>query len=303
MVTVHGDFTVATWVDDCICRGSEADTEWFYREMAKRFDVKDPSYLTPESPLVFVGMDMTVKSTEVGLVYGLNQNGSVRAFLDEHGVSYNTGVKCPLPDVRSLYEQSEFLSEEAASEYRSMIGTLNYFAIATRYDIAHAVSILSQFSANPTVSSAAGVKRVMQYLSGASAFSLEAVDAPGNLAAHKAVEGVLSTPDRIENWSDSNHGGERPGTTLSQTGIIITLNGAPVHWSSRKQVQGTAYSSALAEVYALSDTVRAGRLYAWRCEEMGMVVTWPLVVQVDSSAAVSFQRSTCLLSRIRARVC
>ena len=32
---------------------------------------------------------------------------------------------------------------------------------------------------------------------------------------------------------------------------------------------------------------------------MGMDVDRPLVVQVDSSAAVSFQRSTCLLSRIR----
>ena len=32
---------------------------------------------------------------------------------------------------------------------------------------------------------------------------------------------------------------------------------------------------------------------------MGIHVNKPLVVQVDSSAAVSFQRSTCLLSRIR----
>ena len=32
---------------------------------------------------------------------------------------------------------------------------------------------------------------------------------------------------------------------------------------------------------------------------MCMSVDWPLTVQVDSSAAVSFQRSTCLLSRIR----
>ena len=81
--------------------------------------------------------------------------------------------------------------------------------------------------------------------------------------------------------------------------MFLTLNGAPVHWSSRKQVQGTAYSSALAEIYALSDTVRAGRLFDWRCQEMGIGAQLPLVVQVDSSAAVSFQRSTCLLSRIK----
>lgn len=80
---------------------------------------------------------------------------------------------------------------------------------------------------------------------------------------------------------------------------MIMLNGTPVHWSSRKQTDSTAYSSALAEIYALSETVRAARLYVWRCEEMCMNVTWPLVVQVDNQQAISFQRGTCLQSRIR----
>jgi hypothetical protein len=43
------DLTVATWVDDCICRGGRADTDHFYAEMAKRFELKDPSFLTPEA--------------------------------------------------------------------------------------------------------------------------------------------------------------------------------------------------------------------------------------------------------------
>ena len=132
---------------------------------------------------------------------------------------------------------------------------------------------------------------MLQYLSGTAEFTVEAERAPSNRAVGATtVGGVTKGPDVIEIWSDSNHGGERPGTTLSQTGVMITLNGAPVHWSSRKQVQGTAYSSAMAEIYALSDTVRAGRLYRRRCEEMGMCVDESLVVQVGSSAAVSFQR-------------
>ena len=125
---------MATWVDDCICRGGQADTDSFYKAMAERFEVKDPSFLTPASPLTFVGMDMTARQVEDGLVYGLNQDASVRSFLEEHGVSYNTGVQCPLPDVRMVYASSAVLEEAEASEYRSMIGTLNYFAIASRYD-------------------------------------------------------------------------------------------------------------------------------------------------------------------------
>ena len=56
-------------------------------------------------------------------------------------------------------ESMDSLSEEEAKVYRSMIGTLNYFALASRYDIAqcHALSVLSQFSAQPNAVAAAGV--------------------------------------------------------------------------------------------------------------------------------------------------
>ena len=75
--------------------------------------VKDPSFLAPGSPLSFVGMDMTARQAEHGIVYGVNQESDValRGFLDEQGVSYNTGVQCPLPEVRGLYDDSELLGE------------------------------------------------------------------------------------------------------------------------------------------------------------------------------------------------
>ena len=47
---------IAIWVDDIIVRGSPAATEEFYTKLGKRFDIKDPSHLTPKSPLCFVGL-------------------------------------------------------------------------------------------------------------------------------------------------------------------------------------------------------------------------------------------------------
>ena len=72
-----------------------------------------------------------------------------------------------------------------------------------------------------------------------------------------------------------------------------------MHWISTKQVRSTAYSSALAEIYALSEAVRHSQLYAWRCADMQVPVTWPLCIQVDNKQAISFQKGTCVQSKLR----
>ena len=48
--------------------GSPAAAEEFYTKLGKRFDIKDPSYLTPKSPLCFVGLDIEEHNTEEGPV-------------------------------------------------------------------------------------------------------------------------------------------------------------------------------------------------------------------------------------------
>ena len=44
----------------------------------------------------------------------------------------------------------------------------------------------------------------------------------------------------------------------------------------------TALSSAEAEIYALSEAVKWGRLFQWRCEEMAMPIEWPMKIWVDN---------------------
>ena len=135
--------------------------------------------------------------------------------------------------------------------------------MATRYDIAHSVSRLSQYAGAPTISANKALTRVLQYCLGSVDFSLAGVQQPG-------------AEDKFSFYSDSDHAGDKPFTTKSQTGTMVMLNGVPVHWVSRKQTDYTAYSSAMAEIYALSETVRDSRLLAFRSEEMGLVLNYPL---------------------------
>ena len=113
------------------------------------------------------------------------------------------------------------------------------------------------------------------------------------------IEGGRGKGNVLSVYSDSDHAGDRPYTTRSHTGTMILLNNVPIHWASKKQTVSTAYSSAMAEVYALSETVRAARLIAWKCEDMNMNVSSPLVVQVDNDQARVFAHGHCLQSRLR----
>ena len=49
----------------------------------------------------------------------------------------------------------------------------------------------------------------------------------------------------------------------------------------------------------MSECCKEARLIAWIAEEMGRNVPWPLVVYVDNAAGVSYQHSTCALSKLR----
>ena len=128
------------------------------------------------------------------------------------------------------------------------------------------------------------LQRVLGYMASTANFKLQGY-----------VEGGA---DIIEIYCDSDHGGDKHLTSRSQSGVMITLNGVPVHWRSSRQPV-TALSSAEAEIYALAEAVKCGRLFNLRCEEMGMMVKWPLTIQVDNTQAITFQKGTCVNSKLR----
>ena len=100
------------------------------------------------------------------------------------------------------------------------------------------------------------------------------------------------TGNEWECYSDSDHAGNRShGDYKSRTGVLILLNGMPIHWRSNKQPV-TAMSSAAAEVVALSDTMKDMRLRIWIAEEANIEVKRPITVLVDNKAAKSFQEGT-----------
>ena len=259
----------------------------FYQRLTKKFKAKEPEYLTEESPICFLGFDVKLMKVNGKTTITMDQTTAINRFLDDWNIKYTKGLKCPMPDAKAMWTDMTRLNAEESKRYQQLVGALNYFAITTRYDISHAVSRLGQMAANPTKGAAKAMTRVLRYL--------RAND-------KLAIEGAITKENVFECYSDSDHAGDRPQLTKSQTGVMITLNGVPIQWASKKQVAMTATSSALAEIYALSETVRQSQLTVWKLEELGVKVTQPIVVQVDNTQAISFQRSTCLVSKLRGMV-
>ena len=102
-------------------------------------------------------------------------------------------------------------------------------------------------------------------------------------------------------YVDSDHGGDQPHTTLSHTGVYLTVNGLPVHWRSNKQPK-TANSSTLAEVHAYGEAVRDVNFLQWRMEDIGCKPSWPAILHEDNKAVVAFQNSTTANTKLRGMI-
>jgi hypothetical protein len=215
----------------------------------------------------------------------IDQEDQVLEFLESYEVqpSHFAKVATPYIDKHVMYGNDEMLNDEEASKYRSIIGSLNYFSSSIRYDIAQQVSKLSQFMQHPTKGAKLGVERVMRYIACTSNFS---------------IEGKVTRACEYTHYSDSDHAGDKPYSTRSQTGIFLTLNNVPVHWKSNKQT-ATAYSSAAAEVMALSESIRQARFLQWAGIDMGYAKVEKVYMRVDSKGARYFQSSSVLDSRLK----
>ena len=60
---------------------------------------------------------------------------------------------------------------------------------------------------------------------------------------------LLGVDDHLSIFTDSDHHGDKLMTSKSQTGVMVLLNGIPIHWRSNKQ-------PVCAEIYALEEGVR-----------------------------------------------
>jgi hypothetical protein len=134
------------------------------------------------------------------------------------------------------------LSAEMHAEYQAVVGSLIYFSICTRPDIAYAVHKLTRAMSCPTEPFWKGAMHVLKYLAGTIEMGLQ-YSAAGCSPA-------------LQCFHDADYGGDK-GHRKSTTGWVYIIGSAAVSWSSKLQPLVTL-STTEAEYLAAAMAIREG---------------------------------------------
>ena len=275
---------VGLHVDDAVTRGKKEDTERFWAAAARKFNVKYWGIVTENEPKMFCSKLIQKQVDDRGLSwYSVTQEADIRQFLIDEGMFGCKPVLAPMPEKAELFSDMRSVTEKEHQWIRSTVGSLNYFASQTRWDITYEINRVAQTLATPTQGTILALKRIMAYLAGTWDKKWRCPRVEGN---------------QWDLYSDSDHAGERDQHTRSRTGVAFFLNAMPIHWKSSKQPV-TSLSSAAAEIYALSEAAKDARLRWWISEEIHSKVKWPATIKVDNKAAISFQKVTNPASKLK----
>jgi hypothetical protein len=280
---------VVVFVDDIISRGSLDNTREFYSAVQSKYPMRSWNVLSPDSPLKHLGFTISEEVVDGCLHRYMSQADDVRQFLADHSLSIHSDISCPMPDKKYIGKDNTPLNVEQQAECKSLVGSLSWYAISLRYDIAHTVSRLQSVGNNPTVSTLHSAIRCAAYVGSTSEFR---------------IGGAVTTgPDVIECHSDSDHAGDRVLGPQSHSGVLIRLNGVPlaIHWRSKKQPK-TSVSPAAAEIYAASEALRELRWIYMIAVDLHLDLSQPMVLQVDNNQVISFKYGTSTKSRLRGMI-
>ncbi|XP_067209204.1 uncharacterized protein [Linepithema humile] len=141
-----------------------------------------------------------------------------------------------------------------------------YLAVGTRPDISFSVSVLSQFLENPSEVHWKAAKRTLRYIAGTYNIEIE-----------------FNSSITLTAYSDADYG-SCLDTRKSVSGVILTLNGGPIIWFSRKQ-EVIATSTTDAEYIAAHDATKKIVWTRGILEELGISQLKPTVLHRNNIAA------------------
>ncbi|KAL2088069.1 hypothetical protein ACEWY4_016897 [Coilia grayii] len=204
----------------------------------------------------------------------LHQKHYIEAILQRYGMDKANPIATPADTNMKLKKNDGVSKPVDPCTYQSMVGSLLYAAMATRPDIAQAVSVVSKFNASPNAAHLTAVKRILCYLKGTLNLTLAQYE--------------RSDSGTLVGFSDADWGGDQDDRR-STTGNVFLLGGGAVSWLSKKQAT-VALSTAEAEYVALSQAAQECTWLTRLLSVLGMDAT-PVVILEDNQGAIAIGKN------------
>jgi hypothetical protein len=155
----------------------------------------------------------------------LSQKNYIRKVLENFSMLDAKLVSTPLANHFRLSSNQcpknvEEIEDMTRVPYASAVGCLMYAMVCTRPDLAHAVSIISRYMANPGREHWNAVKWIFRYLKGTAEHGILFSRQPGT--------------NSVIGYVDANYAGD-VDDRRSTTGYLFTLLGGPICWKSTLQ--------------------------------------------------------------------
>ena len=159
--------------------------------------------------------------------------------------------------------------------YMEIVGTLQYAAISSRPDIAHAVNALSRQMQAPLRRHMVAAERVLRYLAGTPALGLTFYCGKGLTDAD---------PVDVTGYADADWANDKTDRK-SMTGLVVRIGPSVVGWKCQKQ-KTVAQSTCEAELYALAALVNELLWTRGILTEMGVKLRGASVAHGDNQSTL-----------------
>lgn len=215
-------------------------------------------------------LGMEILATDQG-GFSINQTAAIERLLTKENHLTARVRKTPLTYKEDLSASvGELLDDVAHSHYRELVGSINYLAICTRPDLAHAAYQLSRHLVSPTKVHLNAAKGVLRYLRGTPELGL-------SFGASVGVDVLVGFCDATFASNLENR--------KSVTGYVFLLNGAAVAWRSKLQ-SIVATSTAQSEYIAMSSATHAAQALRQLLNELGVPQINATVIHGDNQPAL-----------------
>ena len=237
------------------------------------FEMKDLGYVGK-----ILGMEIR-RNRSKGIMF-LSQEKYLRKVLETFDMSKAKLVQLPLASHFWLSNlqcpQTEAEKQDMASvPYANAIGCLMYAMVLTKPDIAHAVSVVSRYIAQPGEDHWKAVKWILMYLNGTVNWGL--------------IYGKTEENDEVlKGYVDSDYAGDLD-RRRSLTGYLFMLNGCAANWKATLQ-SVVALSTTEAEYTAATEAVKEALWLKGLVTELGLHQK-SVSVYCDSSSAIHLSKN------------
>ncbi|MBW0484919.1 hypothetical protein O181_024634 [Austropuccinia psidii MF-1] len=262
-------------VDDIAIFGK--DTSFFKSEISRELAIKD---IGPAN--LILGVKFTQSPGEICL----DQYHFTDSLLFYYGMQECRPVSTPLLPNKNFSPATEEEATELKKlsvNYQSTISSINYLSTATRPNLLHAVSSLSQFLESPGIKHWQGFLHVLRYLHGSpNLFLVYSRNCHHGITAYSNVD-----------W------GNCQVTRRLVTGYLALFNNCVVLWKTRKQPT-VSLSTAEAEYKALCDlTSEILWLRQWAQECAILHLTTPIPIYEDNQSCIKVANGNCNINNKR----